>query len=259
MMRSARRLAAAVAAGSMVVGGCTGGTDRAAERGSTSTASTSTIPPSCRAAGAGSVSIPPSSVPEACARQQFRVALHQPDNAAAAGLPLNRALLLARSLCAYAATLPDQRPAPTFDALMASNAKNWKVTPQAARAISRAAVVLCPDEIAAIYALSSSSRPMKVTYRLDGTGGATVTYTSGNDSFSREQVTAPWRKTVEASTTGVFSILATPAVANGAQLTCSVTIAGKQLDQASSDPTDAGMAACSVTTDAARRAVNTDK
>jgi hypothetical protein len=117
-------------------------------------------------------------------------------------------------------------------------------------------MALCPSDITALYSLRADSKPVQVTYRLDGSGQATVTYTKGDDDFAQQRVTAPWSLTVDAETDGVFSILATPSDSASAQLTCSIRIADRELDREPGDPADGGLAACSVTAGAARQAIN---
>jgi hypothetical protein len=247
---SASAMAVVLAAGA----GCTGSTNDGG-RATSATASTTTIDPRCRSALSSTSVASGTSLPPACQDQQFRAVLAEPRNAAAAALGFSRALRLSESLCAYATTLPEQEHPPTFDQLMSSNASTWKVTKKAALAISRAAQVLCPDGIGAVYGLAGGSKPLKVSYRVDGTGAATVVYTSGDDSFTQERITAPWSRTVDATSRGVISILATPAKDTAAPMTCSITIGGEQVDDGSStDPDNGGIAACSVPIAIARRA-----
>jgi hypothetical protein len=240
----------------MAVTGCTGGSS--GERGGSAPRPTATtIDPRCRAALPSTTVQPATSVPEPCQDQQFRAELADPENAAAASLGADRALRLARSLCAYVATLPTQSNPPSFDDLMTSNASTWKVSKKAATGISRAARVLCPDGISALYSLPGGTKPLEVTYRVGGTGSASVVYTSGDDSFTQEQVTAPWQRTVKATSRGVISILATPDASAAGAMTCTITIDGQKLDdQSSADPDNGGIAACSVPIAIARRAVS---
>jgi hypothetical protein len=254
-MRRAKGIAASGLAVVLAVSGaCSTGSNRS-DGAASPRNTTTTVDPQCRAAASSTSISSTTSVPAACQEQQFRVALADPENAAARAIGAVRALRLARSLCAYAATLPGQDHPPTFDALMSSNATTWKVSKQTATAISRAAVVLCPDGVGAVYSLTGGTKPLKVTYRVDGSGDATVVYTSGDDSFTQEAITAPWRRTVGATSRGVISILATPAATNGRPLTCTIVVGGHQLDQQSStDPDNGGIAACSVPIAVARRA-----